>query len=89
MTVRAFKIQWREDLGPMWMNRDNLLQCLRTSTHTGDGTVLEVYDITEELQDLQKVVAFLDSMIKSGEKHSEQSREAVAKVLGKKEASDA
>ncbi len=85
MTVRAFKIQWKDDLGPMWMNRDNLLQCLRTTTHTGKGTVLEVYDITKELEDLRKVVAFLDSMIKSGEKHSPSSLQAVAIAMGREE----
>ncbi len=85
MAVRAFKIQWKDDLGPMWMNRDNLLQCLGTTTHTGKGLVLEVYDITDELQDLRSVVAMLNSMILSGEDHSPSSREAVAKVMKKEE----
>ena len=28
MTRRLFAIEWNDDLGPMWMNKDNLMACL-------------------------------------------------------------
>lgn len=28
MTKRIFTIEWPDDLGPLWMNKDNLLLCL-------------------------------------------------------------
>jgi len=45
---RVFEIEWKDELGPMWMNKDNLLSCLRSVDHCGIGTVLEVKDVTEE-----------------------------------------
>jgi len=45
---RVFEIEFKDDLGPMWMNQDNLLTCLLTKTNCAVGTILNVRDITEE-----------------------------------------
>ena len=45
---RTFEIQFEDDLGPMWMNVDNLLICLNTTTHCGEDAIIRVRDVTEE-----------------------------------------
>lgn len=62
MTVRAFKIKWQEDLGPMWMNVDNLAQCLTTKTYTGEGLVEKIEDVTDQLETLTHLAGTLKEM---------------------------
>lgn len=48
---RTFEVEWKDDLGPMWMNQDNLLRCLTTTEHCGEGTIVDVLDVTEESEE--------------------------------------
>ena len=50
---RTFSIAFEDDLGPMWMNKDNLLICLNTKEHCGEGTILEVEDVTDRLTSIE------------------------------------
>lgn len=43
MPKRTFEIEWDDDLGPLWMNTDNLLICL---TQTCPNTTFTVLDVT-------------------------------------------
>ncbi len=45
---RVFEVEWDDELGPFWMNKDSLLACLNTKLHCGEGLILDVKDITEE-----------------------------------------
>jgi len=38
----TFTIEWRDDLGPTWMNADNLESCLLSATHCADGAIISV-----------------------------------------------
>jgi hypothetical protein len=40
---RVFEIEWPDDNGPLWMNRDNLLLCLTANCR---GTEFTVRDVT-------------------------------------------
>jgi hypothetical protein len=42
--IRTFEIEWPNDCGPLWMNADNLLICLKATCPNTEFTVL---DITE------------------------------------------
>lgn len=44
---RIYRISHKRDLGPMWMNKDNLSMCLHTQEHCFKGAC-QVEDITEE-----------------------------------------
>jgi hypothetical protein len=48
---RTFTIEFSDDLGPLWMNRDNLVACLTTTTHCGPEVRLTVADITDDEHD--------------------------------------
>lgn len=37
-----FEIEWDDELGEAWMNEDNLLICLNTKEHCGEGLILNV-----------------------------------------------
>jgi hypothetical protein len=45
---RTFEIEFEDDLGPLWMNRDNLIICLSTSAHVGGGLKLTVQDLGKD-----------------------------------------
>lgn len=45
MPIRKFSIQWPEELGPLWINRDNLLNCL---AQRYPRTLFIVKDITND-----------------------------------------
>jgi len=60
---RIFSIEWEEDCGPMWMNVDNLLTCLNTKEHCGEGLILEVEDLTEHLSFLEKLQDIVYKML--------------------------
>jgi len=49
--IRVFQIEYPDDCGPLWMNKDNLLMCLTTETHTSNVR-LKVTDITADKHDL-------------------------------------
>lgn len=42
---RSFEIEWEDDCGPLWMNRDNLLLCL---THYCRNSKFTVRDVTND-----------------------------------------
>lgn len=44
---RMFKIEYPDDCGPMWMNVDNLMICLRTKEFIGSKVKISVKDIIE------------------------------------------
>lgn len=48
---RLFVIEWPDDCGPMWMNVDNLILCLKSKEHIGESVEISVRDITEGEQD--------------------------------------
>ena len=43
---RRFEIEWNEDLGPLWMNADNLWCVMSTPEKVGPGLVVAVRDVT-------------------------------------------
>ena len=43
---RTFEIEFPDDLGPMWMNRDNLMMCLSEKC---PNTHFTVTDLTQEI----------------------------------------
>ncbi len=51
---RTFEIEWEDDLGPMWMNVDNLMSCLNTETHCGEAAILSVTDLTKQPEQEQE-----------------------------------
>jgi hypothetical protein len=68
---RVFLVEWNEDLGPEWMNKDNLEICLFTAESTR-RQLLGVTEITEEITKLvmhandmtDAVIDFAGTMIK-------------------------
>ena len=52
---RVFVIEWDDELGTAWMNKWNLETCLNTKEHCGEGLILDVKDITEELWRLNTI----------------------------------
>ncbi len=44
---RMFEIEYPDDCGPMWMNVDNLMICLRTKEFIGSKVKISVKDITD------------------------------------------
>ncbi len=49
MTKRLFSIEWDDDLGPMWMNKDNLAICVNAYVGVGG---LEFEDVTDYVLDM-------------------------------------
>lgn len=47
MVKKTFVIGWKKDLGPAWMNENNLLRCLTTTDHCGEGLLLKVDEIKQ------------------------------------------
>lgn len=45
---RTFEIEWNDDLGPMWMNEENLLNCLHGTEKCSPGLITAVRDVTPE-----------------------------------------
>ena len=45
---RVFKIEWPDDLGPMWLNQDNLMFCLLSVCKNTPFTVTDVTNKPEE-----------------------------------------
>jgi hypothetical protein len=56
---RAFSIEYGGELGPLWMNKDNLLRCLNSDTHCAEGLILAVEDVTEHLAELEEQFAIV------------------------------
>lgn len=44
---RVFELEFDDDLGPMWMNEDNLASCLFSETHISNVKV-GIKDITDD-----------------------------------------
>lgn len=49
---RIFSIEWPDDCGPMWMNKDNLMSCLTTSQCV-ENVELVVEDLTERAENAE------------------------------------
>ena len=47
---RVFEVEWDDELGPFWMNKDSLLACLNTKLHCGEGLIQNIEDVTEGTQ---------------------------------------
>ena len=45
MTRRLFAIEWDDELGPMWMNKDNLMACLVAYCPNTDFVTDDVTDL--------------------------------------------
>ena len=41
MVRRTFALEWDKDLGPMWMNADNLRSCLPAGIKTVEDVTVE------------------------------------------------
>jgi len=52
MTKRIFSIEWPDDLGQMWMNKDNLLLCLNAYC---ENTDFVIEDVTDEITSLKEL----------------------------------
>jgi len=44
----TFTVEWKDGLSPGWMNKYNLLSCLTTDTHCGEGLILGVEDTDKD-----------------------------------------
>ncbi len=56
MTRRLFAIEWDDELGPMWMNIDNLMACLVAYCPNIDFVT---DDITDEISDMRNELGVL------------------------------
>ena len=56
---RAFSIEYGGELGPLWMNKDNLLRCLNSDTHCAEGLILAVEDDTEHVNEQEEQFAIV------------------------------
>lgn len=50
MPTRLFAISWDDDLGPLWMNKDNLRLCLESPEHIGPAIKLGIGDLTDHVR---------------------------------------
>lgn len=53
---KVFVIEYDDELGPMWMNKDNLKTCLDTDAYCGRGLITHVDDITEQYNQLNEII---------------------------------
>lgn len=44
---RTFVIEWPDECGSMWMNKDKLLSCLKSDEQVGPAIEIKVTDITD------------------------------------------
>jgi hypothetical protein len=56
---RAFSIGYDDELGPLWMNEDNLLMCLNGVQHCAEELIVSVEDITEHVAELEEQFAIV------------------------------
>lgn len=54
MTTRLFALTWDGELGPFWMNEDNLRSCLFTETKCFEDSI-KVADVTDITVQIEKV----------------------------------
>ncbi len=45
---RTFEIEWPDQFGDSWMNKDNLMLCLTKDKCVGEKVSLKVRDITDD-----------------------------------------
>lgn len=50
MERRMFLIEWPDDLGPMWMNEDNLMLCINAYCENKDGHI-RATDVTDRIME--------------------------------------
>jgi hypothetical protein len=50
----------------MWMNKDNLATCLNTKEHCGEGLILKVEDLTDYVNETEKLLRDIHKHLKSG-----------------------
>ena len=53
---RTFVIEFDDELGPMWMNKDNLELCLKTANHVRSDLITNIEDVTERYDKLIKIL---------------------------------
>jgi cell division protein FtsB len=56
---RTFSIEYDDELGPLWMNKDNLLMCLNTNAFCAEGLIVAVEDDTEYVAELEAQFAIV------------------------------
>lgn len=47
--IRYFEVEWEDELGPMWMNVDNLILCINAYC---EGEPCKARDVTAKVQEL-------------------------------------
>jgi hypothetical protein len=48
-----FTIEWDDELGPMWMNKDNLAACVNAYVGVND---LKFEDVTDYIHDMEQQI---------------------------------
>ncbi len=83
---RTFQIEFPDECGPFWMNRDNLLLCINTYCENKDGRI-RVMDVTEPVLEKDRQYSTLRELLGEAENTLERCKLAtvelydVAKVL--------
>jgi len=63
---RTFEIEWPDDYGPAWMNRDNLLLCITSYCQHDRFAVKDVDDATSVMRQLHESPEYQnDVMVRS------------------------
>ena len=52
---RVFEIEWPDDCGPMWLNRDNLMLCLTTAVYIGPAVHVAVEDVEASEDEMNRL----------------------------------
>jgi len=52
---RTFEIEWPDDCGDFWMNKDSLMSCLTTETHVGGKAWVKAEDVTDDVSRLSVI----------------------------------
>ncbi len=60
---RVFEIEFPDELGEMWMNRDNLMICINAYCDTKDGRI-KTTDVTDSVVHLCKDQSLPDPLLK-------------------------
>ena len=53
---RIFIVEFDDELGPMWMNKDNLKTCLNSPAYCGPNLITDVKDVTDRYNKLMKIL---------------------------------
>lgn len=61
---RVFIIEFKDHLGPMWMNKDNLESCLKSVNHVRSDLVTNIEDITRKFEMTKTMISVLRTLNK-------------------------